>query len=210
MRDAFYTALFSDAVQKRQARIGSADHYREVMKTPAASGLGEDERQFLHSRTTLYIASIGASGYPYIQHRGGPAGFIHVLDDTTLAFADYRGNKQYISAGNIDETPRVSLFAMDYPRRARLKLIGEAQVRDAASDPELAARLSKGMEKFAERITTVNITGFDWNCPKYITQRFDENEMAALIGPRVTELTDHIAQLEARLTALDPNWKDTT
>jgi hypothetical protein len=84
------------------------------------------------------------------------------------------------------------------------------KVRDAASDPELAARLSKGMEKFAERITTVNITGFDWNCPKYITQRFDENEMAALIGPRVTELTDHIAQLEARLTALDPNWKDTT
>ena len=210
MRDKFYQALFTPAVEARQAKIGSAEHYKDVKKTPTTGGLGEDERAFLESRSTLYIATIGSNGWPYVQHRGGPPGFVHVLAPDTLAFGDYRGNKQYISAGTLDGNSRISIFAMDYARKTRLKLLGEARIHDASEDQELAASLSKGMEKHIERIVTVKVTAFDWNCSKYITPRIDQEEMAALIGPRVTELTDYITTLESRLYALDPNWKDPT
>lgn len=209
MRDRFYQTLFTDAVKARQEVDGTREKYEHVAARSDQTALGADEKQFIESRTSFYMASVSSSGWPYVQHRGGPAGFIKMLDDRQLAFADYRGNKQYITAGNTDTDDRVSLFFMDYPRKARLKLLARAKFVDPKPNPRLAEQLLQDNAPAPERLVLLEVEGFDWNCPKYITQRFDEVEMSQLIGPRVTEMTNYIAQLEAKLSALDPNWKDT-
>ncbi len=184
------------------------EKYEHVAARSDQTGLGPDERTFIETRTSFYMASVSATGWPYVQHRGGPAGFLKVLDERQLGFADYRGNKQYITAGNTDTDDRVSLFFMDYPRKGRLKMIARAKFMDPGPNPRLAEQLAQDGAPSPERLVLLEVEGFDWNCPKYITPRFDEAEMSALIGPRVTEMTTYIAQLEAKLSALDPNWKD--
>jgi predicted pyridoxine 5'-phosphate oxidase superfamily flavin-nucleotide-binding protein len=142
------------------------------------------------------MATITAeTGWPYIQHRGGPVGFLHVLDPHTLAFADYRGNRQMLSTGNLATNDRVALFIMDYPERTRLKILGHGTVRDAREHPELVEKLAGLKERrLIERVFTINVVGFDWNCPAYITPRYNLAEIESIIAP----LKQRIAELESK------------
>lgn len=193
--------MFTAAVQAEQDAIGSKGAYDRRYAEKGDEPLGVDEQAFLTSRTSIYVASVNAEGWPYIQHRGGPAGFIKVLDDRTIAFADYRGNRQLITKGNLKGDDRVSIFAMDYPRKARLKLQGHATLIDAVEAPDLAANLHTDGQGRVERIMTIRIAGFDWNCPQFITPRFDTAEMAALLGPELERLETENAALRAQLEA---------
>ena len=142
------------------------------------------------------------TGWPYLQHRGGPRGFLKVLDVDTVGFADYRGNRQFISQGNLARDDRVSLFAMDYPRQSRMKLQGHASMRAAADAPDLVDRLATEGQGRVERVVTIRIIAFDWNCPQYITRRFDEAEVNALVAPHLAARDRAIARLSERLTVL--------
>lgn len=180
--------------------------YGQAQATPPSSGpdaLGPDEAAFIASRDSFYIASVNSDGWPYLQHRGGPAGFLHVLDAQTLAFADLRGNRQLLTAGNLAKEDRVALFLMDYPQRQRLKLLGHATTHALAEDPVLAARLAPAGLPAAhyERFFRIRVVGFDWNCPKYITPRYTAAEVADVIAP----LKQRIAELEIQLRTQTPS-----
>ena len=189
--------MFTNAVQAEQDAIGSRGLYASRYAAKQDEPLGENEVAFLTGRTSIYLASVNSDGWPYVQHRGGPAGFIKVLDDRTIGFADYRGNKQLITKGNLSSDNRVSIFAMDYPRQARLKLQGCATLVNAADTPDLAHTLTTPGQGRVERIMTITIAAFDWNCPQFITPRFDTAEMTALIGPEISRLETRNAELEA-------------
>lgn len=189
---------FSPAVKAAQARLGSRDAYARVeakggwrrMVTP-------DLAAFLAERDSAYLATASADGQPYIQHRGGPKGFIRVLDEHTLAFADFAGNRQYISLGNLSENDRAQLFLMDYANRRRVKIWGRARMVE--DDPELVARLvAPGYDGKPERALVFTIEAWDTNCHQHITPRFTEAELAPAIGA----LQARIAQLEAELARL--------
>lgn len=193
--------MFTDTVKALQKADGSADMYARSYGA-RTHALTQDEQSFIASRTSFYMATVSETGWPYIQHRGGPAGFLKVLDDHTLAFADYRGNRQHISEGNLTGDNRVSLFLMDYPRKARMKLQGRATVLRADSTPDLAAKVTTEGEGRVERIVTIALEAFDWNCPQFITPRFDESEIAQLVAPEMDKLTARVAALEAENAAL--------
>lgn len=200
--DNYADHLFSDAAKAHQAKAGMREKYEKVYPNRLRDGLDDDAKAFVESRSTFYMASIVETGWPYVQHRGGPKGFLKVIDPHTIAFADYTGNKQFITTGNMDTDTRVSLILMDYPARARLKLIGHGKVVEAADDPALAQRLHVAGEGPVERLFTIALTAMDWNCPKYITPRFDEAEIAAQINPRFAEANRQINILADRLRAL--------
>jgi predicted pyridoxine 5'-phosphate oxidase superfamily flavin-nucleotide-binding protein len=148
----------------------------------------------MSNNDSFYMASVSESGWPYVQHRGGPPGFVKVLDEKTLAFPDFRGNLQYISLGNVAADDRVSLIMVDYPNRARLKILAHMEARDLAGDPELAARLTlPGYKAKVERAFVLRLETFDWNCPQHITPRYTEADIAVA----VKSLTGRIAELEA-------------
>lgn len=193
--------MFTPAIQALQDAEGSRDMYARSYGTRTRA-FGPDDIAFLESRSSFYMASVSETGWPYIQHRGGPVGFLKVLDDHTLGFADYKGNKQHISEGNVAGEARVSLFAMDYPRKARLKLQGRAVFKAAADDPDLAERLAVDGQGRVERLVTIQIEAFDWNCPQFITPRFDAADIAQLVGPEMDKLTARVAELEAELANL--------
>lgn len=193
--------MFTEAVKALQEADGAAEMYaRSYGKRTHA--LNADEVNFLTSRTSFYLATVSETGWPYIQHRGGPAGFLKVLDDHTLGFADYRGNKQHITEGNLVGDNRVSLFAMDYPRKARMKLQGRATFQAAEQNADLAAQLSVEGQGRVERLVTIAIEAFDWNCPQFITPRFDAAEIAQLVGPEMDKLQARVAELEAEIARL--------
>lgn len=194
--------MFTPTVQDAQKAHGSRETYAKMTERPAPEGLGEDEITFLTSRTSFYMATVSETGWPYVQHRGGPAGFLKVLDPQTIGFADYRGNRQYVSTGNLQSNARVSIFAMDYPRKARLKLIGYATVNDAEDAPDLAQSLTTEGEGKVERVMSIKVEAFDWNCPQYIVPRFDTAEIAALVAPEIDRLETENAQLTAELAKL--------
>ena len=204
--------MFTEAVRGFQEAAGTADLYAEKYPGRTKPELGPEERAFLESRSTIYMASVSETGWPYVQHRGGPVGFLKVLDGETIGFADYRGNRQFISQGNLARDDRVSLFAMDYPRRARLKLQGRATVTAAADAPELVEQLATDGKGRVERAVRIRIVAFDWNCPQYITPRFDESEVNALVAPHLAARDRAITRLSDRLRALgedpDPYLKD--
>ncbi|WP_299547162.1 pyridoxamine 5'-phosphate oxidase family protein [uncultured Tateyamaria sp.] len=193
--DRYDHLMFTDAVKALQEADGSADMYARSYG-PRTHALSADEVAFVTSRTSFYIATVSETGWPYIQHRGGPSGFLNVLDDHTLAFADYRGNKQHISEGNLAGDDRVSLFLMDYPRKARMKLQGRATFVQAQDNPDLAGQLAVEGQGRVERLVTIRLEAFDWNCPQFITPRFDAAEIAQLVGPEMDKLTARIAELE--------------
>lgn len=174
-------------------------HYYGRSMTPGVGSppdlLGQEELEFIASRDSFYLGSVTETGWPYIQHRGGPPGFLQPISPNTLAFADYRGNRQMLSTGNLATNDRVSLFLMDYPRRERLKLLGHSRVVDAKEHPDVAAKLVGASGMPVERIFYVDVVGFDWNCPKYITPRYAAPEVEELVGP----LRRRIAELEAAL-----------
>lgn len=171
------------------------------MKLPPQPGkdlLTEDEIAFIATRDSFYLATVAGNGWPYIQHRGGNRGFLKVIGENQLAFADYRGNRQLISTGNLASNDRVALFLMDYPLRTRLKIMGHARVLDAREHSELARQLADpAVQKIVERIFQIEVVSFDWNCPTFITPRYTAAEVSEAIAP----LQKRIAELEAQLKA---------
>jgi len=200
--DNFASHMFGKATKDEQAKIGMRDRFEHIYRNRLTDGLQAEAIAFIESRTSFYIASIVDTGWPYIQHRGGPAGFLKVIDTDTLGFADYHGNQQFITTGNLATEDRVSLILMDYPRRARLKLIGHATMIPADQDQTLAKTLAQDGQGPVERLLTIKITAQDWNCPKYIEPRFTEPEIASMLGPKMSELNDQIGALADRLTEL--------
>ncbi len=193
--------LFTPEVQLQQTVLGSRSTYArgEDLASAGADGLGEREAMFIASRDSFYLASTSATGWPYLQHRGGAAGFVKVLGERLIGFADYRGNRQYISLGNLATDNRVSLFFMDYPRRARLKMLGRMRAVDLNENPELAKQLAdEDYDAVAERGLLIDIEAFDWNCAQHITPRFT----AAEVEGAISRLQTRIAELEAENAAL--------
>ncbi|MEO1661997.1 MAG: pyridoxamine 5'-phosphate oxidase family protein [Pseudomonadota bacterium] len=184
----FGEIAFTAQVKAEQSARGSREMYEAMLARPAPAGFGEREMAFISMRDSFYMATVTDQGWPYIQHRGGPRGFLKILSDSQIAFADYRGNRQYVSTGNLKTNTRVSLFLMDYPNKARLKLLGRARVEDAASDPGLARALSTGGQGAVERLFIIDIEAFDWNCPQFIMPRYTQAELAVSLSPMVDEL----------------------
>lgn len=205
MAYTFLDLLSTPAVQAAQMAQGSRDVWANLTADRAFTRFTEAEAAFISARDSFYLASVSESGWPYVQHRGGPAGFLRVLDATTLAFADFSGNRQYISLGNVEADDRVSLILVDYPSRARLKILAHMEVRDLAADPELAARLATpGYRGRAERAFVLKLEAFDWNCPQHITPRFTAEEIEPALAPlraRLTALEAENQQLRAQLAA---------
>lgn len=205
MSESFYEIAFTPGVKEQQTEHGSRNSYERVTQAHAGdSQLGPDEQQFIVLRDSLYMASVSETGWPYIQHRGGPAGFVHVLRPDLIAFADLRGNKQYISLGNLKQDNRVALFFMDYPNQTRLKILGHAEIHE---HDDLAPML---MEQFrtaepgavVERAILIHVSGFNWNCPQHITPRFTLAELEPALAPlhkRLAALEAENAELRDRL-----------
>lgn len=184
----------TESVRSAQQRYyGHAPMFSDV---PDRDPLGEAEARFIADRDSFYLGSISEQGWPYVQHRGGPKGFLKVLDPITLAFADYRGNRQLLSTGNVHMNDRVALFLVDYKNRARLKILGHARVEDVRENTALAERLAQGdIRNKVERVVTIEVVSYDWNCPKYITPRYSLDEVEEAMAP----LKSRIAELEAQL-----------
>jgi predicted pyridoxine 5'-phosphate oxidase superfamily flavin-nucleotide-binding protein len=152
-----------------------------LVAEPGLPELGPREQRFIAARDSFYLATTSSTGWPHVQHRGGAPGFLKVLDGLTLAFADYAGNRQFVSVGNLGDNPRAALILIDYPNRRRLKLLGEVDVLAAAADPALLAAVAgdRGAPP-AERIMRIRVAAFDWNCSQHITPRYSASELAAL------------------------------
>ena len=204
MARAFSEIAYTPRVRAMQERQGSAAAYAKFLKPEAGRNdwLGPAEAAFIAERDGFYQATVSETGWPYVQFRGGPKGFLRVLDEKTIGYADFRGNRQYISDGNLQGDDRVSLILMDYPGQHRLKLFGHARLVDAADDPDLVASLlPSGYEARPERAVLIRIEGYDWNCQQHIPQRFT-----------IEELEEHLAPLRAEIARLNtergPNVSD--
>jgi predicted pyridoxine 5'-phosphate oxidase superfamily flavin-nucleotide-binding protein len=195
MAAKFMQMMLTPAVQAAEDRYFGRHHV--MTDAPERDALTEDEAAFIAARDSFYMGTTNADGWPYIQHRGGPMGFLKVLGPNLLGFADLKGNRQLLSTGNVDGDDRVTLFLMDYPHRERLKLFGHARVLDAREHSDLADQLSPSPELRAriERLFLINVVSFDWNCPQYITPRYTEAEIAEAVAP----LKARIAKLEAQV-----------
>ncbi len=193
---------FRDLTQTPDVQAAQARYYRRSQQQLPVSGpdrLGPDEVDFIASMDSFYLASVNQDGWPYLQHRGGPKGFLKVLGPSELGFADLKGNRQLLTTGNVTRDDRVCLFLMSYPHQARLKLLGHAEIVDAQQEPALTRALAPPeLEASIERLFRIRVEGFDWNCPQYITPRFTEAEVNQAIHP----LQDRIAELEAELARL--------
>ena len=182
----FQQTLMTPMVRQAQGQYyGMAS---KAVPTSERDDLTAEEIDFIAARDSFYMATVTEDGWPYIQHRGGPKGFLKVLGPNRLGFADFRGNRQLLSTGNLNGNERVCLFLMDYPHRERLKIIGHAQVLDAREQPVLADQLTptKELRRSVERLFIIDVIGFDWNCPQHITQRYTLEEF------RTLELNDRI------------------
>ena len=195
--DKYMQIMLTPAVQAAEDRYFGK--HQSVEATHERDAISPDVAAMIASRDSFYMATTNSDGWPYIQHRGGPAGFLKVLNPHQLGFADFKGNRQMLSTGNLDGNDRVALFLMDYPNRERLKILGHAKVLDARSYADLADQLSPSPELRAkiERLFLIDVVSFDWNCPQYITPRFTEEQVRAAVRP----LNQRIAELEAALKA---------
>jgi uncharacterized protein len=182
----FAELAFTPLVKEQQEKHGSRHLYERAERSDnAGDRLGEYEHEFIGDSDGFYMASTGETGWPYIQYRGGEKGFLRILDDKTLGFADLRGNKQYISTGNLQHDDRVALFFMDYAHQQRLKILGRAEVHEGDETAlRLLPRLVVPEEKTpAERAVLIHVEAFDWNCPQHITPRYTVEELEASLGP---------------------------
>ena len=187
--------VFTPAVKALQERHGSRRQYERMEGAGSSRDrLTRDEIEFLAERDSFYMATVGATGWPYVQHRGGPKGFLKVIDDRTLALADFRGNKQYISTGNLATDDRVAIIMVDYPRQARLKILGRVEVLEGAVAADWLERVRDVGEKTPiERVFVIHIEAFDWNCPQHITPRYTAEEIQQVVAP----LSQRLARLDA-------------
>ena len=201
MTARFLNLTFTPAVKAAQDANGSRNAYARRDDGSQPDPLTGNETEFIAARDSFYMATTGSGGWPYIQHRGGPPGFVKVLDERTLGLADFRGNRQYISIGNLAGDDRAALFFMDYARRARLKLLGRVRKVDLAEAPDLAkALVDADYGAKVERGLIIDVEAFDWNCPQHITPRFTTAE----IEPSIAALKTRIAELEAEVARTRP------
>jgi len=194
----FHELAFTDSVRHAQEEYYGQS--RPVRHVPGPDALTHDEISFIQARDSFYMATVSETGWPYLQHRGGEVGFLRVLSPTQLAFADYKGNRQLVSVGNLAVTDRVMLFLMDYPQRTRLKIMGHARLEDARKHPELVAQLAEPEVRHqVERLFFIDVVSFDWNCNQHITPRYTLEDIKGIVSP----LQQRIAELEAQLKPKD-------
>jgi predicted pyridoxine 5'-phosphate oxidase superfamily flavin-nucleotide-binding protein len=201
----FLDIAITPSVRDAQAKMGADHVWRDFKGNRKFDRFGENEAAFIAERDSFYMATVSETGWPYVQHRGGPPGFLKLVDDRTLAFADYRGNRQYISTGNLAADDRACLFLMDYARRARLKIYVRVETLSLDDDPDLTALVAMPEYRAKiERIFRLRLEAFDWNCSQHITPRFTEGEVSVAVRPlreRLAELEAENAALRARLDA---------
>ena len=206
MSESFYEIAFTPGVKEHQSEHNSRRQYERMELALAGHNkLGPDEQNFIALRDSFYMASVSETGWPYIQHRGGPPGFVHVLRPDLIGFADLRGNKQYISLGNLSHDDRVALFFMDYPNQTRLKILGHAEIHEHDDlAPTLIEQLRTAEPNaIVERAILIHVSGFDWNCPQHITQRYTLDEFEPALAP----LRNRLAALEAENAKLRERLK---
>ena len=205
MTYGFLDIAATPTVKAAQADNGSREFWSNFAGERRFDHFTEAEAAFVAQRDSFYMATVSESGWPYIQHRGGPLGFLKVLDNKTLGFADFRGNRQYISVGNLAADNRTSLFLMDYAGRRRLKIFARAEVRDLTAEADLAEKLVvPGYKAKIERAMLFHLEAFDWNCPQHITPRFTEAEVlqaTASLGARLARLEAENEAVHAKLAA---------
>jgi len=199
----FTEIAFTKDVKNIQTEFGSRKNYVRMEQNPAPTKLPDEVKSFIEESEVFYQATVGTNGWPYVQHRGGPKGMLKVLSDNQIGYADFRGNKQYLSVGNIQSNNKVSLIIMDYPRKARLKIWASAEIVNKSDNTELLEQLRNPEYKTpVERGVILTIEAFDWNCPQHIKPRFTEQEVAEWFAPhqqKITQLEDEIKVLQARL-----------
>jgi predicted pyridoxine 5'-phosphate oxidase superfamily flavin-nucleotide-binding protein len=205
MPHTFGSLVFTPAVRALQERYGSRRQYARFENSDSSSGrLGPEESQFIGERDTFYMATVGSTGWPYIQHRGGPRGFLKVIDDSTLAFADFRGNKQYISTGNLTTDNRVAIIFVDYPRQLRLKILGRVEIFEGEQAKDWITKVRDPEYKaVAERVYVIRVEALDWNCQQHIIPRYTAEEIREALAPaekRMQELEDENERLREELT----------
>jgi len=201
MSNKFYDLTFTPDVKAAQEHYGSRRRYEKIENSAAVQNaiLTDAEIDFIEQRDGFYMATAGDGGQPYIQFRGGRRGFLKILDEQTLGFADFRGNLQYISAGNLRANRKVALFLMNYANRQRLKILAEAEVKDAGGEPELIEKLrDENYEAKIERALILHVKAFDWNCPQHITPRYTMEEVKTMIQP----LNEYVQKLETEIEKL--------
>jgi predicted pyridoxine 5'-phosphate oxidase superfamily flavin-nucleotide-binding protein len=200
--------VFTPAIKALQERYGSRRQYAKREASGfSQEGLGPSETEFLGECDSFYMASVGANGWPYVQHRGGPQGFLKVIDEHTVAFADFRGNKQYISTGNLMTDDRVALILVDYPRQARLKILGHVKILEGSDGKEWVEKLrDPNYDAVVERVFVIHVDAFDWNCQQHITPRFTEEQIKTALSPvekRMEALERENERLKAELAQKD-------
>lgn len=196
----FLDIAVTPTVKAEQQKLGVAQMWQDFKGHREFDRFTEGEAHFIAQRDSFYMATTSETGWPYVQHRGGPPGFLKLIDDRTLAFADHRGNFQYITLGNLSASDKACLFLMDYPRRSRLKIYARAEAVPLDADAALTERVLAGTRGKPERIVRLRLEAFDWNCPQHITQRFTEAELADALAPmraRLEALTAENAALRA-------------
>lgn len=204
MANNFAEIAFTDAVKRLQEEHGSRKSYERMEKFSVIDGLTDNEVSFIQDRNSFYLASIGIKEFPYIQHRGGPKGFLKVLDSKRIGFIDFIGNKQYVSVGNMATNNNVSLIMIDYPTSTRLKIFAKAEVIELADNPELYEELNLENYKFRpERMMVFNIEAYDWNCPQHITPRYTTEEIENAFLPQ----QEYIKSLEKEIKELKEKIK---
>lgn len=199
MSYGFLDALSTPGIRAAQAVMGTDKNWTNFKGHREFDRIGPQEAAFIAARDSFYMATVGETGWPYVQHRGGLPGFLKVIDETTLAFPDYRGNLQYISVGNLGTNDRASLILMDYPNRARMKILAHVEIVAPEARPDLAEKVVDPTARAkVERIILLHLVAFDWNCPQHITPRFTEAEVNEAVAP----LIHHVETLKAEVQAL--------
>lgn len=197
MGNQYLEIATTDSVKRLQERLGSRSAYaRREGGTTTHHQLGPEEISFIQAQDTFFLASVSEDGWPYVQHRGGPKGFLKVIDQSTIGFPEFSGNRQYLSFGNILQDPRVSLFLIDFRQQERLKIFGRATLVEHDENPELLKGLeTESLPSRVQRGIIIQVEAFDWNCSQYIVPRFSEAEVRGLLEP----LKQRIAELESRI-----------
>jgi predicted pyridoxine 5'-phosphate oxidase superfamily flavin-nucleotide-binding protein len=207
MSHKFYDMTFSPSVKAAQEHYGTRQNYARFEGGESDfHGLSDAENDFIANRDGFYMATVNEDGQPYVQFRGGPSGFLKALDDRTLGYADFRGNLQYISVGNLGANDRAALFLIDYAKQTRLKLLVRVGVKDAKDAPEIVEKLAiPGYKAKIERAMILHVEAFDWNCPQHITPRYTLDEIRRMNEP----LYEHILKLEKEIEVLKQNQGET-
>jgi predicted pyridoxine 5'-phosphate oxidase superfamily flavin-nucleotide-binding protein len=201
----FGEIAYSTPVKEMQEKLGSRASYARMEKATYVDGLTPVEADFIARRDSFYMASFGENGYPYIQHRGGPKGFLKVLDPKRLGFIDFKGNMQYITVGNMATNNNVALILVDYPAKARLKIYARAEILEFKDNQGLYQQLDLDGYKFRpERMMVLNVEAYDWNCPQHITPKYTAEEIEQAFAPQ----RNHIEQLEAEIARLKKELED--